>query len=413
MYSFSLEQLGTTARAYLTPIGPDGERESGLVLADFGLKLLNPSLTDISGSTAITVEEFEVEGVGQGSYIFQVPLPTTGEGNYSLRITDGFGDYNYCVFMAYNFPPHTTTADSTAQVEIEAYESNGDPVTSLTLGELTTRIYSPSGVDSYALVSPVLTKIEDGRFQISWDGSSEEGEWFLDTVSEDYFSGGQQAIWRYQVPTDYTSPSIDDVDVSEDGLTITAELTVGDAPYVAARLLSSEGIQRDEDLRSGSGILILTRTLSETGVLVVYGADEDGYPYGDPVAQVITGSHIVGGADDNVAVAIRTMKQTATYWAMEGLDEFGKPTWDDPVAIKCRWDMVQEEFVGPNGDREMSKARLMVDRDLTIKGVLILSTVEDVEDSDDPKDNEGAWEIRQFMKSPDFKGRKYLREVYL
>ena len=423
MYSFSLEQLGTTVYAYLTPIGPTGARVKACSIGDFDLQLLSPSKVDITADTDIIVTEYEVDGVDQGTYRFEVPLPATGEGNYSLRITDSFGYKSYCVFMAYNFPPHGNTGDSTAQVELEAYNEDGTEVTSLTLAELTTHIYNPSMEDVYATVSPTLTKIENGRFLLEWDASSDEGEWFVDTVSATYFSGGQQAIWKYVEPVDYGSPTISSITMSEDELTATVVVVKGDAPYVTIKLFSHEGPLRDEDLLAGSGTSALTRAVSETGLVVVQGCDENGYPAGDPVVQAVTvmeeDEPPTGAADDNIPVAIRTMKQFAVYWACLGLDSYGKPTYDTPIVIGCRWDAVQEMFfesstiTNPKRDQVMSEARLIVDRDLVIQSVIMLGTLSDVDDEDDPKENDGAYEIRAFLKTPNFKGNKYLREVYL
>ena len=118
-------------------------------------------------------------------------------------------------------------------------------------------------------------------------------------------------------------------------------------------------------------------------------------------------------ATDNISVANRAMKQEAVYWPPDTLDEFGRPSWGTPEEISCRWEDVTEEFIDPNGDRQISKSKLIVDRDLLIKGLLKLGELDSTVDQDDPKDNEDVWEIRLFSKIPDFKGRKYLREVYL
>lgn len=118
-------------------------------------------------------------------------------------------------------------------------------------------------------------------------------------------------------------------------------------------------------------------------------------------------------ATDNISVAVKAMKQKAVYWGLSTLDAFGKPMYEDPVEIDCRWEKVQEEFVDANGDRVISKAKLIVDRDLELKGVLWLGELEDLIETDDPKENDDAWEIRLFKKTPDFKGTKFIREVYL
>lgn len=118
-------------------------------------------------------------------------------------------------------------------------------------------------------------------------------------------------------------------------------------------------------------------------------------------------------ASNNIPVAVRAMKQTAVLWPVEDVDEFGQPTFDEPVEISCRWEATQEEFIAPGGDRELSRAKLIVDRDISIKSILYLGDLDSVVDADDPRDNDGAWEVRLFKKTPNFRGTKYLREVYL
>ena len=120
----------------------------------------------------------------------------------------------------------------------------------------------------------------------------------------------------------------------------------------------------------------------------------------------------MAAAVDNVGVARRAMKQKAVYWAPLEPDAYGKPTYDDPIEIDCRWEDVQEEFVNPEGDREVSRSKLIVDRDLELKGMMKLGEL-DSNTEDDPKQEDDAWEIRLFMKTPNFKGTKFLREVYL
>ncbi len=126
---------------------------------------------------------------------------------------------------------------------------------------------------------------------------------------------------------------------------------------------------------------------------------------------IVTGGAPVG-ADDNVPVAVRAMKQLAVYWAPLDEDEYGQPTFASPVQIAVRWEDAVEEFINPNGDKEMSRAKLIVDRDLDNKGYLWLGNIVDLV-SDTPAENDDAWEIRLFKKTPNFRGNKFLREVYL
>ena len=121
----------------------------------------------------------------------------------------------------------------------------------------------------------------------------------------------------------------------------------------------------------------------------------------------------MAAATDNMKIATKVMKQTAVYWEPNGVDEFGKPEWTDPVEISCRWEDKQQEFINANGETQISSSVLFVDRDLELKGVLLLGELDSLVDEDDPKLNDGAWEILQTGKLPDFKGKKYLRTVYL
>ena len=118
-------------------------------------------------------------------------------------------------------------------------------------------------------------------------------------------------------------------------------------------------------------------------------------------------------ATDNVKVAVKAMKQKAVYWELSGLDSFGKPTWEAGVEITCRWEDANEEFINPNGERQLSQSKLIVDRGLTIKGWLWLGELVDVTDATTPQNNSNVWEILMVKKTPDFKGNKYLREAFL
>ena len=128
----------------------------------------------------------------------------------------------------------------------------------------------------------------------------------------------------------------------------------------------------------------------------------------------VTATDDPSAATDNVAVATKTMKATAVYWPPENTyDSYGKPVPRDPFEILVRWDNVVEEFVDEEGVPQMSKAKLIVDRDLEIGGVLMLGELTDIEDYVNPKENPDAWEIKLFSKIADFRGSKYIRQVYL
>ena len=121
-----------------------------------------------------------------------------------------------------------------------------------------------------------------------------------------------------------------------------------------------------------------------------------------------------------MSIISRMRKQTAVYWALASLDsggvafdDYGQPMLTDPVEIECRWEDKVEEFIGPDGTKMISRAVVYVDRDVDIGGVLMLGEEDDILDEDNPKENNGAWEIKQFSKIPNFRATEFLRTAYL
>jgi hypothetical protein len=114
-----------------------------------------------------------------------------------------------------------------------------------------------------------------------------------------------------------------------------------------------------------------------------------------------------------MSIITKVLKQTAVYWAPSGTNAYGQPTYSAPVEIAVRWDDMSEEFLGPDGDRELSRAKVMVASDVELRGVLMLGDLGSSVDQDDPKANEGAWEIRMFKKIGTIKQTEYFRQAFL
>ena len=114
-----------------------------------------------------------------------------------------------------------------------------------------------------------------------------------------------------------------------------------------------------------------------------------------------------------MSIITRMLKQTGVYWAPSDLDVYGKPTWDAPVEISVRWEDVVVEFMDPEGEIKLSTARVYVSQDVLVKGVLLLSSLTSSVDEDDPKANEGAYEIRRSEKLPNLRATEFLRTTYL
>jgi len=190
-----------------------------------------------------------------------------------------------------------------------------------------------------------------------------------------------------------------------------------DVIYTYYRKIDDSDWTLADETRTGSGSVQITGL--SVAVTDFYGVASQS---GSPVILQSAPSNLIrisvksvspSAATDNIKVAVKTMKATAVYWSQAGLSVFGKPTWNEPVEIACRWEDAKEEFINPNGEVQVSNAKLIVDRDLVVKGVIWMGELDDVFDTDEPKNNEGAWEIIHFKKTPSFKGNKYLREVYL
>jgi hypothetical protein len=107
------------------------------------------------------------------------------------------------------------------------------------------------------------------------------------------------------------------------------------------------------------------------------------------------------------------LRQACYYWEPEGLDTGGQPIFVYPVKIACRWDDVSEQYYTDTGEIAVSKSKILVDQDLKVGGLLILSQNNDLDDwsdlifPDDPwhDENGQARPIRSFDRIPDRRGR--------
>jgi hypothetical protein len=123
-----------------------------------------------------------------------------------------------------------------------------------------------------------------------------------------------------------------------------------------------------------------------------------------------------------MSLVVRMRRQTAVYWALAsnesgGLDQdqYGRPGYTDPVEIDCRWEDTVTEYVRKDGSTQTSGTRVFVDRDMKVGELLMLGTLDDVLDLEDPRANDNFFEIKGFQKTPDLKARAtgYLRLALL
>lgn len=222
--------------------------------------------------------------------------------------------------------------------------------------------------------------------------------------------------WGVQVgatPTPPASPVLA-LAVQDDDEGITATLSGETAGTTnTLYLMHRAGAWTDEGSTWVSGEMDVD--LAETGVYYGYvgSVDAEGAAVSNIVRIVFEGPGDEQ-ADDNIPFVLRAETATAVYWPPEiEFDEYGAPVPQTPFEISCRYEESLKEFIDLNGTTKMSRAQVFVDRDLEMGGILMLGTLDDVDDWDNPKENSGAWEILSFEKTANFRGTHYLRMAYL
>lgn len=103
--------------------------------------------------------------------------------------------------------------------------------------------------------------------------------------------------------------------------------------------------------------------------------------------------------------AFLTMK--ATHWKLSSIDGFGKPIFEAPVTLNCRWEERFEYISGPQGVTISSRARVFLEVDVTIGDMLCNG------ESSSATPIPTAFRVLQFMKLPSLDGTDFERKAYL
>jgi hypothetical protein len=114
-----------------------------------------------------------------------------------------------------------------------------------------------------------------------------------------------------------------------------------------------------------------------------------------------------------MGIITKMRKQTAVYWALSSIDEYGAEVYLSPVEIACRWEDVSEQFLDAEGNTVMSNAQVYVDRDMILGSVLMLGELTDITDAVNIKENAGAWEVRRYDNLPNLKATEFLKTAML
>jgi hypothetical protein len=119
--------------------------------------------------------------------------------------------------------------------------------------------------------------------------------------------------------------------------------------------------------------------------------------------------------EDTIRTAQKILKQRAVYWAPAGTDAAGATAFADPIEILCRWTDENVLFIDRQGRQAVSRATVMVDRDVALSAAMGLmpegGKVGDY--TGNPLAIAGVYEIKGFKKIADRKGTRFFREAVL
>lgn len=79
-----------------------------------------------------------------------------------------------------------------------------------------------------------------------------------------------------------------------------------------------------------------------------------------------------------MALNPKILRQTAIYWALSQVNEYGDLTHAAPVEIKCRWDTMRSTKFDDEGNPVTYDSQVFVDRDIDVNGYLMLGELTDL-----------------------------------
>lgn len=116
-----------------------------------------------------------------------------------------------------------------------------------------------------------------------------------------------------------------------------------------------------------------------------------------------------------MSIFTKVLRNDAIYWErlVGSPSDDGQPSFAAPVAIRCRWDDVEDEVVLPSGRTVRSKAALMVDRDMITGSIVQKGLKTDDTPLKPPPDGSGGHEIILRKTYGNIKQKKFLRQVWV
>ncbi len=111
------------------------------------------------------------------------------------------------------------------------------------------------------------------------------------------------------------------------------------------------------------------------------------------------------------------LRNDAVYWAKRGSKGDGAPPYHQPAQIKVRWDERSVQVVDPDMRVVTFNAQILANTEIIEGSLLFRGTMADVKKIVQfptvPSVKQGGREVRKVNRTGDFKGRPFLREVYL
>ena len=109
------------------------------------------------------------------------------------------------------------------------------------------------------------------------------------------------------------------------------------------------------------------------------------------------------------------LNQTAVYWAVGAVDDYGNTAYAAGTEITVRWEDIGELFLDAQGESVMSNAIVYGTDTVALDGYLYLGTLASLSapEQADPTIVNGAYRIRQSKLSPSVDASQSLRKTWL
>jgi len=111
----------------------------------------------------------------------------------------------------------------------------------------------------------------------------------------------------------------------------------------------------------------------------------------------------------------RLHHQQIIHWARTSEDGYGGSVFDAPAQIIGRWEAGGDMIRTSDGDEVAALATAFLSANVAEGDYLMLGDVDDLDSAtaDNPQAIEGALEVRQLRKTPDFQGRYFERKAVM